>query len=1046
MSRFLKTLTLACTFTVLASSVTFADKVDEDYNFAYELFTRKKWESASEQFKTIIDDYPTSLKATQSKFFYGFTLIELAHAMPDGAERTRFFSDARKQLREFVKDSPKNKLLPDAEYRVGECSFHMGDFKSAEIDLSGFIKAHSTHKLAGWALSYLGDSQLALKKYPEATTSFQRILSDFQQEKQVVEDAHWGLGRIFEQTKSYEESLKMYRVVANGDPGNSLTEKAEFKVGMIHLERKKPEEAVAVFEQFSTKFPNSRLNSLAWLNAGLSRYRLKQYRPAFDNFQKVDSKSRYGAQAIRYSALSSVRMKKLDDAIEILKGGITTYGKDKSAESISYTLADTYRLAKKYPEAQTQFLTVANSWPNGTYAVKAFHLAAECALLGGDPEKCAELVDTFDATYKDASTTLKTRSAILRGRMLLTVGEIQNQQKAVEILNSATSRNADPATTNLARKYLVRGQRSLGQHRQAFASAQPLVEDVLAGKADDFWDIVLLAASSALQADKRDDAIRLSGEYLKHDPESNEARAIRTRAEAGEGNIARAMQDLDSLKGDPDLYHSTALQLGNTAYDTGEYLTASKLFGIVASAPKTSDDRARGLSGLGWSLFKLKKYDASAAEFGTLATDHPINELAPEAYLMQGQSLKLANKKTAAIDVLQKVFDKYAPATAESQAGKPKPNSPRYHAFRAGLSAARLIGPNNIDAADTLWSQIADRFSGSTDLDSVLEEWAFLNLEAQRYARSDEIFARLVAETPNSPRVPRAKLALTESALVNKKLDEAETGFQELAKNKQAPEDVQEAAMFQLIRIAQDKGLWQKVDDRSRTLMQRFPDSDYQDEATLRLGEALFNLHNLDGAVEILQPLRTSLLQNPAVPGQDPDDTLWSGRLWVVLAEVQLIAKNYDVCRATIAELVRRDPNSPFMHQAYELLGRSYIRQAPSRFDKAREYFDKAIVAGPGSRTAAKAQFMIGETWLLDKDFKQAKNAYLRTSIKYRLFPEWQAPALYQAAQCEESLGLTQNATDSYEELIRDHSKSEFARKAKMRLKFIRDNALQNSP
>ena len=139
-----------------------------------------------------------------------------------------------------------------------------------------------------------------------------------------------------------------------------------------------------------------------------------------------------------------------------------------------------------------------------------------------------------------------------------------------------------------------------------------------------------------------------------------------------------------------------------------------------------------------------------------------------------------------------------------------------------------------------------------------------------------------------------------------------------------------------------------------------------------------------------------------------------------------------------IEELQHRDPSSPFLHQGYELLGRTYVRQSPANFETAREYFTKANNSkrGKGTRTAAKAQFMIGETWLFQKDYKQARRAYLRTSIVYP-YPEWQAPALYQAAQCEESLQQIENAIMTYEELIKNHPDTDFATKARLRLKTL---------
>ena len=65
---------------------------------------------------------------------------------------------------------------------------------------------------------------------------------------------------------------------------------------------------------------------------------------------------------------------------------------------------------------------------------------------------------------------------------------------------------------------------------------------------------------------------------------------------------------------------------------------------------------------------------------------------------------------------------------------------------------------------------------------------------------------------------------------------------------------------------------------------------------------------------------------------------------------------------------------------------------------------------------------------------KQAERDYLKVSTLYDRLPEWAAPALFQAGQCEEKLQKTLDAEKSYTRLMADFPGSSFAKDAKKRL------------
>jgi outer membrane protein assembly factor BamD (BamD/ComL family) len=157
----------------------------------------------------------------------------------------------------------------------------------------------------------------------------------------------------------------------------------------------------------------------------------------------------------------------------------------------------------------------------------------------------------------------------------------------------------------------------------------------------------------------------------------------------------------------------------------------------------------------------------------------------------------------------------------------------------------------------------------------------------------------------------------------------------------------------------------------------------------------------------------------------------------LLLAEANFQQKHYEQAEAVLATFRRENPGSPHLYQADEILGRCYKNRA--MFPDARAAFARVVDSEAGRRTetAAKAQFNIAETYMIEKNYDSALAEYYKVYVNYR-FPAWQAPALYQAAQCDEMQNRWVEAVKSYESLIKEFPESEFVEKATKRLQVAR--------
>jgi TolA-binding protein len=149
--------------------------------------------------------------------------------------------------------------------------------------------------------------------------------------------------------------------------------------------------------------------------------------------------------------------------------------------------------------------------------------------------------------------------------------------------------------------------------------------------------------------------------------------------------------------------------------------------------------------------------------------------------------------------------------------------------------------------------------------------------------------------------------------------------------------------------------------------------------------------------------------------------------------------KRYDELAQVAADLQQKHPQSPSYHLD-EIIGRGFKQQA--RFPEARQAFERVLADPQAFRTetAAKAQFLIGETYLLEEKWSDAFLAYQKVYASYA-FPDWQAEALLQSGKCDEQQGQWAEAAKTYARLIEEFPQSSRIAEAKQRLEAARKRA-----
>ena len=1014
---------------ILAVRPAWADDAIDDYRLAVGFYNKDQWQLAAESFQAFLKNHAQHPKAENARFYFGLTLVKLDD-----------FKQAREVLRNFVNAYPQSRDVAAATYWIGHASYFLDDFAVAETELGRFVGLAPQDPLLEWALPYLADAELRLKKPEAALKHFQQALDTFPK-GEMAEDTKFGLARSYELLKKTPEAIRTYQDVAANRTGNRAAE-AQISLGDLHFDAGDFAAAAADFEAFEQRFPESKQLAQAQLNRGFALFQLHDYQKAVLQFDKAgrsdkDGAEKYAAEAALWKGLALKGLPDLPQAVAVLKAAYEKYRDQPLAEKLLFQWAQCEERRGAFDQARDLFVEVTTRWPKGTLADESLHAACLAAIDGGKLPEAESLFARFDREYP--GNRLRLRQDILKGRVLAAKKDFAGAAKVFQTVVAATEIES---TRQNARYHLGFALQQLSQHAQVLEATEPLAVQVASDKAlADYAGVFVLRAASQLELAKGVAAKLKPGE----DSPEKAARCAEAAASAAKYRaiapagihtaqalevaaiaeaLARKKEPASGLlnalrQGYPQSgeLEQALFEIGTIAFSWEDYDWAEKLFAELAAHPKESRYHAEALADLGWSQHRQKKYVPAAATFARLVMEHPGDKLVPEAAFQRGMALNDAGQVPEA----QAAF-----ADAWKLPGDAR------ETYLSGWWSARLLARLKKTAeADALFEELFKRFPKPKDGDKVLSEWAAIQYDAENYTRGDEVYRRLATEYPQSSLADNAQLSLAESDLLAGKIDQARAALVALARSPAADETVQQRSLYQLVQIELGAKHWDELRKMCDESQQRFPEGAYHFENDLYRAEADFNLGEFKAAQDRLLMLK-ALKDNPALK-----QARWFSQVWVMLAEIEWRLKAYDAVAVTVAEFRAWNPSSPLLYQADEVLGRSLKSQA--RFPEARVALERVLKDPNGklSETAAKSQFLIADTYYWEKNFAAALKEYMTVDIRYK-YPDLQASALYQAGVCQEELQRWKDAVKTYDEMLKKFPGSEHAAKAKERLNVVR--------
>lgn len=856
---------------------------------------------------------------------------------------------------------------------------------------------------------------------------------------------------------------------ANEPEEQPATDSAErsFRVAAALYQRGEWSLAAAEFESLATQYPDHPRSTPALIYRAECVTQLRQYALALDLLAETlseDCPEPYRQRAM----LRQVELSRLDgreaDAARFLKLYTAAYPDDASTtvliERAHAALAESQpdaaleslaQLAsadkKRFGAADVQLLQARSlrragrtdearpilnrlsASPDKSIAAQARYesvlLASESAGSGFD-----DLLDDLNDNLT-ADDPLVVHVRVLQARRALAAGDAP---LAIELLDSAVASTADAP---LAWRHLLGlALYEAGRETEAVDTLLRVVDESeqdveLQTKAQ-----LALARSLVELAEYGAAAEQLAALEHHASTQPGLVAVMRVRVQYALGNTSTAEEmgqaALASIADDATK-HDLAIRLGDLAFEACDYATAASWYAVSRSTwRKHKDGQAIAVRHL-WSLWQAKDTDAIGAAAQRIATLWPESDAAQEALLIRGYAAaERGDTRTAGI-----IYEQLAAS---------KDPSLRIEALvRAGRIAQRTGQP---EAAADYYARALDEWTDD-DLSrslslarcDLLLALGLLEYKLDRADAARQTLSELVDREPDSARSVDAWFALAELSAAEK--DHTLTAiYSDRVLDHPHASPAQLARSMELFgRSAGQLGRWEDVVAEASALVESAESGPQVEQAEFWLAESASQADDTHSAI----------CGFTSLAAKSSDDAMVV-RSQLRAAQCLFSQGKTSEARQLADVLLRKLPEqtiamADWVEAAY-LAGRCHAKLG--EFSAARSRFTDAVAKGRSfanaevQETAAKSQWMIGETYFHQQRFLHACRAY---QLVVAGWPNssWRSASLLQAAKCQARLGEHESAERLYEQLLQETPQGEYAAEARTQLERLK-TAANDSP
>lgn len=972
----------------LINQATFSQSDQDLYDIATGHYARGAWQFAEETFVRLADEHPESELTRESKFFLGETLIQLDR--PD---------DALQAFRQYESYYPQHKNITRCQFRIAECYYLIDKDVVALRKMQDFVFEHPNHALCEYALPIVGNLRLERNEPQIAERAFRIVLQRFPNSAQS-ETSRLGLARSLYMQGRHNDAAKIFRELADNQQFEKV-DHALFALGKISYLQNHSEAASGWLVHLTKHFPNSPFATesnfiLAKIKANNGEFEqaLKQFKALEDSEVSAElaAKIRF-ERAIAYRQLGNI-----EECKSLLEQIIETNPLNGPQEStIDRALIERIRIA----DSESDWQTIIE-------------------IESGAQEK---------QVGRPYLAVIKTTAGIAYYR--------QNKfDSAITKFQQASQLYVDQDFSQHENLKYWTALSHLGL--QQFEPAKILLDEIdILNKSDQFEASIALAQANVFVGTQQFDlAIPKFRQYLRLLPEghdSHQARISMTKCQIETGDYLTADRSLDTIwqrESNISSLESLAINLAWAAGQNQDWVVARKWYSRLVTSHNDSVS-TQAVNGLAY----VESHDSDQL-FDPESIEAIVDKISSgkiesmKAGLILADSLSKQGQTDAANRITQSILEQWRTAR----------DIPEEIIVPTIFSISeQLTDQDNFESitqSNELLEELLDQESRFKQRDRAQYQLAWGYLKTKQRKRSVDTFEQLVSENPTSKYREDSLFRIAKIALDRGDQQSAKRSLNQLVASEVKSEAVA-FGLYQLGKIAIREGNWPDAKTNMCRLVDEYPNSSVTCHAEYWLAESSYQTSDFETA--------NTYFESVVNQNSQPDNRRFRSLLRV--AQIKTNQKRWNLVELIYDRANEEFANHSELYQFDYLMGRRSMDQG--KFERARAYFSQVVeIPDAGSiELAAMAQWMIGETYFHQEDYKQAIEAYFLVERQHA-FTQWQSAALFQAAKCYEHLDQIKPASKLYQHVIQIEPESDYAIQARKRLgqsKTFRPASFQNS-
>lgn len=959
---------------------------DDQYLFANELFDRKLYELAIQEYEKFVQEYPQHKNVHQARLRIGEAYLRL-----------RRYPESIAAYQRALEAKPDSKFRGHALVGMGLAYFYSNQF---EKGIATLLEARplvaDDAELGPIANTWLGECYYNLQRYDEAAACFQIVLDRWADREEQAAQAAYALGFCHQARKNLAQAAAQWLQMAEKYPKHPLAVESLLRAGEALTQAEQYPMAAQAYQKVLTEYrENPRALAAAQMGLGWVAFYQKRYAEARAAFELVEKNYKEFAPAAPLVAMVPMRVAdcyyyegKYEEASRGYEVGTQHADPAVRRESLYWLGMCRLQLAQAsqsamWEQAVVAFQRVADDPEAGTLGLRAKLRLADLR-LDRDPAGAGMLYQQVLASNPDDTLLRDQAQYGLAVALFRQAGQgAENRDarlaEAEAQFTAIVRRDPNSPLAPLAVIGMAQCQLERWSAIGAISQLEELLKKDLPAETRAAALLVLGQAHLALKSDRQhlESAVRVFRQILDQHPDSNQAptaaaalvpllRDLQRRQEADE--IERLLlQKYGSRPSAVDALIANA----ELQREQGNHTGAIQIYEQLASRDN-----------LGQRIWNVRM--GLALCYAATGQTAKLNQVLQLLEKGPGDTLATTHYRIAAVyERANKPEEALAAYQAVLRAGPPEALAASAR-LRIGVV---LAGQKRYAEAAAAFQEVLDKHSRTAAAPQALYELAWLQVDSGKpAAEARPYFERLVRDFPDHPLATDALFRIAEQDYAAKQYAAAADGYRKVLAARTVG-DLADKAWYKLGWALREQRDWAGAAQAFLAVATQFPTSPLADECRLRAGEALLEQKQYGPATEQLQPVATRRPRN--------DDERW------------LVA------------------------QARVALARAQFEQG--QFEQAAETARPAVAAANGI-VGAQAALLVADSLFERKQYTEARSAYLRVVVLFKSHRALAAKAQYQLGECYARLNQMSDARTAWEECTRAFPGSEWAARATERL------------